>query len=77
MIKKLLKTMSLETLLDIWEVLAPLKKKYGLLPVRRLVLDEIESRNPDAFDDWLSDDRPFSDLRFTMMEWDYIKKFWR
>lgn len=74
MIKKLLKTISLEKLLDICEALASLKKKLGLFPVCGVIIDEIESRNPLAFDNWLADDLPFDELRFFMLEWDSIKK---
>lgn len=49
MIKKLLKTISLEKLLDICEALASLKKKLGLFPVCGVIIDEIESRNPVGF----------------------------
>ena len=74
MIKKLLKTISLEKLLDIGEALTSLKKKLGLFPVYGVIIDEIESRNPLAFDNWLADDLPFDELRFFMLEWDSIKK---
>lgn len=74
MIKKLLKTISLEKLLDICEALTSLKKKLGLFPVYGVIIDEIESRNPLAFDNWLADDLPFDELRFFMLEWDSIKK---
>lgn len=70
MLRKLVENMSLEKLLDIWEVLAPIKKKLGLSPVHGLIIDEIEARNPYAFDNWLSDDRGLDELRSFMTEWD-------
>jgi hypothetical protein len=56
--KKDLKTMSLCQLLDIWEATSTAERNPNLSTVRGWIMDEIERRNPEAFNHWLDEPAP-------------------
>ena len=57
-----LKTYSTAQLLDLWELTTNNPNEY--IPVVRVwLMDELESRYPEAFDKWLDGDDEDSDLR--------------
>lgn len=52
-----LKQMSLNQLLDLWE-LTETNNDKNIYDVRGWLMDEIESRNPAGFDAWLDQEAP-------------------
>lgn len=63
----ILKKMSLEQLLDQWELTTNMNDE-NIPIVRGWLMDELESRNPEAFDRWLdSEDLEDSELRKYML----------
>lgn len=51
-VKELLKSKTMEELLELWEMTIPMSGTKTAV-VRGWLMDEIESRNPKAFDEWL------------------------
>ena len=57
-----LKTYSTAQLLDLWELTTSNPNEY-IPVVRGWLMDELESRHPEAFDKWLDGDAEDADLR--------------
>ena len=65
--KEMLENATLADLLDEWELTTNIRKPE-IATVRGWLMDELESRNPEAFNAWLEQDEPEdSDLKWFMM----------
>lgn len=60
--RKMLKSMSTEKLLEQWELTTD-NNDENIYTVRGWLMDEIESRYPEAFDKWLNEDAEDENLR--------------
>ena len=58
MTKEILKTMSLERLVELFESTTEGEIDVPTATVRGWLMDEIESRNPEGFDKWLDLEEP-------------------
>ena len=64
--KKFLSRQRLVDLLDEWEIVCSVANTPDVETVRGWLLDEIKSRNPDAFREWLEDGACDNDLAWFM-----------
>ena len=61
--KEMLENATLADLLDEWELTTKINDP-AIATVRGWLMDELESRNPEAFNAWLDQDEPYDeDLR--------------
>ena len=61
--KEMLENATLADLLDEWELTSKINDP-AIPTVRGWLMDELESRNPEAFNAWLDQDEPYDeDLR--------------
>lgn len=64
--KELLSNMTLADLLEEWELTSNIRTPE-IATVRGWLMDELESRNPEAFNAWLDQDEPEdADLKWFM-----------
>ena len=64
--RKVLENATLTDLLDEWELTSNIRTPE-IATVRGWLMDELESRNPEAFNAWLDQDEPEdSDLKWFM-----------
>lgn len=61
-VMKTLEAMKTEKLLDLWEQTETMNDE-NIPTVRGWIMDEIEKRNPEAFDKWLDGDAEDASLR--------------
>ena len=65
--KEILENATLADLLDQWELTSKINDPE-IPTVRGWLMDELESRNPEAFNAWLDQDEPYDeDLKWFMM----------
>ena len=65
--KELLENATLTDLLDEWELTSNIRTPE-IATVRGWLMDELESRNPEAFNAWLDQDEPEdADLKWFML----------
>lgn len=60
--KKQIKTLNMTGLIALWETASKQDWKTESV-IRGWVLDELEERDPEAFEKWLDDERPDADDR--------------
>lgn len=66
--KELLENATLTDLLDEWELTSNIRTPE-IATVRGWLMDELESRNPEAFNAWLDQDEPEdADLKWFMLK---------
>ena len=58
----IIRNASMSKLLDLWEATTPQKPSMELAMVRSWLMDEIESRDPKGFEEWL-DKSNYDDIR--------------
>ena len=64
--RELISKLSLEQLLDEWELTSVINDSH-IPTVRGWLMDELEKRNPEAFDKWLDSYTSDEDLRAYMI----------
>lgn len=64
----MISNLTLPELLDEWELTNKMKVSVECAMVRGWLMDELESRNPKAFDEWLEDEAEDTELRYYMMK---------
>lgn len=55
--RELISNLTLDQLLDEWELTTNITDE-NIYTVRGWLMDELESRKPEAFDEWLDSDNP-------------------
>ena len=59
--REMISNLTLAELLDEWELTSKIDNPE-IYTVRGWLMDEIESRNPEAFDKWLDSDEPTDEM---------------
>jgi hypothetical protein len=66
--REMIARVSMETLLNTWELTAEMLCGLEVSMLRGWLMDELEKRNPEAFDKWLEGEAEDASLRKYMME---------
>lgn len=59
--REMISNLTLADLLDEWELTSKINNPE-IYTVRGWLMDELESRNPEAFDKWLDSDEPTDEM---------------
>ena len=59
--REMISNLTLAELLDEWELTSKIDN-LEIYTVRGWLMDELESRNPEAFDKWLDSDEPTDEM---------------